>query len=164
MTVIELAIQVDDEALRADLEESPVDAPAAAVEQTYFVVPTRLSVDGTELLAFPDVHDRWRPLPLLGFAPQLRDLAIDLGDGEAATLSLADGGSLEFQRDGGKVQISSSTTRDQAVVPAEELVEAAVALAEDACASVLSIVPAMVTHGSWSAWCADRRRTVSGES
>lgn len=163
MTAIELAIQPDDEALRADLEESPVEAPAAAIEQTYFVVPTRLAVDGKELLAFPGVYDAWRPLPLLGFAPRLRDSAIRLKDGEAATLSLSDGGALELRRDGADVRISSSMTGDEVTISAERLVEAAGALAHEACAYVLSIIPSMVTHSSWESWSRGTTRASSRE-
>ena len=64
--MIELAFQADDEGVRSDLEAFPAQAPAAALEHTYFVVPTRLTVDGNELLAFPGVYEAWRPLPLLG--------------------------------------------------------------------------------------------------
>lgn len=163
MSAIELAMRADDEALRADLEESPVEAPAAAVEQTYFVVPVRLAVDGQELLAFPGVYDAWRPLPLLGFAPRLRDLAIGLRDGEAATLSLADGGCLELRRNGAEVLISSSITGDEATVSAQQLAEAAGALARDACAYVLSVIPEMASHGSWELWCAGTNHIAEGD-
>lgn len=161
MTVIDLAIRADDEALRADLEESPVEAPAAAVEQTYFLVPMRLAVDGKELLAFPGAYEAWRPLPLLGFAPHLRDVATGLREGEAATLSLTDGGCLEFRRRGAEMVIRSSLTGDEATVSAERLAEAAVGLAAEACAYVLSIVPAMAAHGSWESWCSGTTRIAS---
>jgi hypothetical protein len=155
VAVIELAIQADDDEVRSDLDALPSTAPAAALEHTYFVVPTRLAVDGKDLLAFPGVYEAWRPLPLLGFAPRLRAVASALPDGQAATLSLADGGTLEFRRDGADVRIRASLTGDEVTVAAEHLADASVAFAREVCEYVLSIVPSMLAHGSWSMWCGD---------
>jgi hypothetical protein len=153
MTVTKLTIQADDDALRADVEDSPHLASAAALEQTYFVVPTRFAVDGNELLAFPGVCDAWRPLPLLGFAPRLRELATGLKDGQEGTIFLADGGHLAFRRTGADVLISSSIPGKEATISAERLTEIAVAFAREVCEYVLSIIPAMAAHGSWNTWC-----------
>lgn|GEM_PF-4522054 len=137
-------------------------APAAALEQTYFVVPTRFAIDGKELLAFPEVYDTWRPLPLLGFAPRLRAVATAMSDGDAATISLMDGGDLMFRRRGAEMVISASITGDEAALSAAQLTDAAVGFANDVCTYVLSIVPAMATHGSWGTWCAGVTLTTDG--
>jgi hypothetical protein len=163
MSAIELAMRADDEAVRADLDDSPVDAPAAAVEETFFVVPTRLAVDGIELLTYPGVYDGWRPLPLLGFAPRLRNLTTGLRAGKAATLSLRDGGHLEFRRDGTVVVISSSLTGDDAAISVERLADAAVNFSADVCAYLLSLIPAMAGHTSWESWCAGPPSIARGD-
>jgi hypothetical protein len=150
--MIELAIEHDDDTLLADGHESPMEAPAGALEETYFVVPTRFAVDGRELLAYPGVHETWRPLPLLGFGPRLRDSAFSVREGGTATVSLADGGSLHLRPQGEIVLINASLTGDQVSVAADELVTAAAVFAADVCDYLQSVLPALVTHPGWTKW------------
>ena len=91
----------------------------------------------------------------MGFAPRLHAVATGLPDGEAETVSLADGGSLEFRRDGADMRIRASLTGQEVTLAAEDLAEAAVAFGREICAYLLSTVPAMLAHDSWSMWCGD---------
>ena len=151
--MIELAIEHDDEALRAD-GESPTEAPAAALEETYFVVPTRFAVNGKELLAYPGgAHEAWRPLPLLGFGPRLRDIALSVKDGDAATISLAGGGSLELRREVETVVLKSSLAGDEVRASHDELMATAAAFATDVCNYLQSVLPSLATHPAWRNWC-----------
>jgi hypothetical protein len=155
MTIVRLEIRPDDEALRADVEEVLVDAPAAALEHTYFVVATRFVVDGEELLAYPGVYEAWRPLPLLGFAPRLSKVARDIADGETTTISLMDGGTLELGRKGRTVIIRASLTGAEVTVARARLVHATADFADEVCAYVVSAAPAIACHAAWGTWCGD---------
>ena len=53
-----LEFQVDEETLAADREIDPRTADAAALQETYFLMPTRLQVHQDELFAVPPKGDR----------------------------------------------------------------------------------------------------------
>jgi hypothetical protein len=63
--MITLDFKVDEDALSEDLVANPETASAAALEQTYFVMPVRFAVDNTELLAFAGMYETWRPQPII---------------------------------------------------------------------------------------------------
>ena len=150
--MIELTLRPDpDPELEAD--EAPESAPAAAIEHTYFVVLVRLVVDGEELLVYPGVYPDWRPLPVLGFASQLRRAAMELEPGQSTTITLADGGFLSITREDNNFVLTTSLHPVRVSSPRDEFAIAAADFARDACAYVLSVAPAMSTHPAWSRWC-----------
>jgi hypothetical protein len=152
--MIELAFRADESAFAEDLDASPEDASAAAVEQTYFVVATRLAIDGIELLEYPGVHAAWRPLPLLGFASSLRRVVSTIADGQAGSISLADGGVLCVERRGETLRLSSSLVPDNAAsVQRDVLMQESEKFGTAACLFVSGIVPAMRQHPAWRSWC-----------
>lgn len=154
--MIDLAFQANDEEIRRDLEAEPEEADAAALEHTFFVVPTRFVIDGIELLAYPGVHAGWRPLPLLGFAPRLRRVAAAVRDGETESISLMDGGVLQLERRGDTLRVTSSLTpKDAATVSREELVRESAKFAGEVCGYLALTAPAMLEHPSWPTWCSD---------
>lgn len=156
MAMIELDFQADEAAVRDDLKAAPESADAAALENTFFVVPTRLRIDDIELLEYPGVHPAWRPLPLLGFAPRLCRVAAAVGDGETATISLMDGGALQLERRGDTLNLTSSLTPEQvATVSRGELVQESAKFAAEVCAFLASLAPAMSEHPAWPTWCPD---------
>jgi hypothetical protein len=154
--MIDLAFQANDEEIRRDLEAEPERADPAALEDTFFVVPTRFVIDGIELLAYPGVHAAWRPLPLLGFAPRLRRVAAAVGDGDTASISLMDGGVLQLERRGDALRVSSSLAPEHvAMVSRDELARESAKFAADVCAYLALMAPAMSEHPSWPTWCSD---------
>lgn len=155
MAMIELTMRpMPDDELEA--EEAPESTPAAAIEQTYFVVPVRLNIDGEELLAYPGVYPDWRPLPVLGFATQLRRTVLGLEHGRSGTITLADGGFLSISRDDANLVFTMSLAPVRVSAGRDSVVAAVVGFSQSACAYVKSIAPAMPTHPAWSEWCPDR--------
>ncbi len=150
--MIELAFRpdpVDD----LEVDETPEFAPAAAIEHTYFVVPVRLSIDGEELLAFPGVYPDWRPLPILGFASQLRRTVVALEHGQARTITVEDGGSLSISRDGDSLVFTTSLAPIRVSASRDELITVVLNFSREACDYARSVSPAVSTHPSWSSWC-----------
>lgn len=141
--------------LRDDLEiqEAPESAPAAAIEHTYFVVPVRLNVQGEELLAYPGVYPDWRPLPVLGFATQLRRTVTGLEHRQSGSITLADGGSLAISRDGSDLVFTRALAPVQVTASRDESVRAAVDFLLAVCEYVQSVAPTISTHPAWSGWC-----------
>lgn len=139
-----------------EVVEAPESAPAAAIEQTCFVVPVRLNVDGEELLAYPGVYPDWRPLPVLGFATQLRRTTLGLEHGQSGMITLADGGFLSILRDGNSLVFTMSLAVIRVTTSRDDVVRAAVAFSQAACDYVQSIAPAMPTHPVWREWCPKR--------
>lgn len=133
--------------------ETPEFASSAAIEQTYFVVPVRLCIDGHELLIYPGVHPAWRPLPVLGFATRLRRVLITLEPRRSEAITLADGGSLEIYRDEDNLILTTSLAPLRANAPREELVAAAVHFSSEACDYARSVSPTISAHPFWSTWC-----------
>ncbi|WP_248582715.1 hypothetical protein [Nocardioides sp. InS609-2] len=137
MAMIELSMRPDlDYDVEAD--EVPESAPAAAIEHTYFVVPVRLTVDGQALLAYRGVYADWRPLPVLGFAIQMRGIVTGLKDGQSGTVTLEDGGFLSITRHGDNLVFATSLESITVTALRDDLVIAAERLAQQACEYVRS--------------------------
>jgi len=137
-------------------DENPESAPVAAIEHTYFVVPVRLNINGEELLAYPGVYPDWRPLPVLGFATQLRRTVVELGHGQSGTITLADGGFLSISRDGDSLVFMTSLAPVRVRTSRDEVVRAALDFSLAACKYVQTVAPAISTHPAWGGWCPDR--------
>lgn len=88
--MIILDFRVDDEGLAEDVGTGAEIANAAAIEETYFVMPVRFAIGNTELLAFPGVHATWRPQPIVGFATHLAAAVLSAERGKPACLHTAD--------------------------------------------------------------------------
>ena len=124
-----LEFQVDESTLKEASEDSIVDANAAALEVTYFIMPVRFRLNGVELLGekrgkeskvcFPHPEHGmrgthtlaspscWLPLPLIGFASNGIRILHDVAVGRKGQLSIADAGSLRFSRENDKVLVVS---------------------------------------------------------
>ena len=151
--MIVLDFQVDEDGLAEDLAASPETATAAALEETYFVMPVRFAVGSAELLAFPGAYDTWRPQPILGFATHLFAAVMSVTSGGRASCHTTDGGRLVFEPSDSITRISSTLLPDSKVsVPTIELIGAARALRDRVEELLLQRVPTMKEHPWWSKW------------
>ncbi len=151
--MIILDFQVDEEGLAEDLGASPETANAAALEQTYFVMPVRFTVGNTDLLAFPGAYETWRPQPIIGFATHVLGAVLGVKPGEPACCHIADGGRLDFERFDWTIRVSSTLLRGRGEsVPATELISAARVFRDRVRDFLLQRVPAMKEHPWWNKW------------
>lgn len=152
MKRIGLDFQIDEEVLQEDLGTRPQDAARAALEHTYFVMPVRFTAGQTDLLTFPGVYTSWRPQPLIGFSAGLVRAASATED-HPVSISIADGGRLNFQFSDAGIRVTSSLLpRDVEVVPQRELIDAANSFRERVRDFLLERVPLLRTHPCWMTW------------
>ncbi len=149
--MIELALRADASDL-SEADEVVVGSPGSAIEHTFFVVPVRFSVAGVDLLAYPDVYADWRPLPVLGFASQLRRTVMELEPGQAGTVSLEDGGALKLCRKGANFTIEATLIGVQVTVSRDELMAAVTRFSGEAASFAQSVAPSIVDHPVWGEW------------
>jgi hypothetical protein len=151
--MIILDFLLDEETFDKDLRSSPETANAAALEQTFFVVPVRFASGETELLSFPGAYDAWRPQPLIGFATHLVVATQGASPGTMASCHLADGGRLDFERIDYTIRVSSTLLPQQVeIVKAVELVRAARDFRERVRTCLSLRVPALSRHPWWGKW------------
>src|SRR4051812_6787234 len=111
--MIKIEFQINEPALDEDLKNSPATADAAAIEETYFVMPIRFSVHGTELLvrghattrfifqgspdkqleaiSSPNPGSYWMPLPIIGFTVNIWSVLNRSRSQPTSTLDLSGG-------------------------------------------------------------------------
>ena len=150
--MIQLALRPDP-AYDPEVDEAPEFAPAAAIEHTYFVVAVRLNVAGEDLLVFPGVYPDWRPLPVLGFASQLRRTVLALEYGEEGTITLEDGGFLSISRGRDNLVFTTSLAPIRVSALRSEFIAAVLNFSREACGYARSMSPTVTTHPSWGSWC-----------
>ena len=151
--MIILDFRVDDEALTKDLGATPELANAAAIEETYFVMPVRFAVGSTEFLAYPGVYDSWRPQPIIGFATHLFSAVMTSKFEKPALCYVVDGGRLEFDGTEYAIGIASTLLPGKAEsVPSAELMGAARAFRERVRVLLLQRVPQIRNHPWWTRW------------
>src|SRR5262245_20776714 len=102
MVILDFAIEEYE--LVQDRQYSPLTADPGVIETTYFMMPVRFCIDGTELLETPT--SAWVAQPLLGVATHLVYALRTLRSTGAAIYSVADGGTLRFLRRGQRVQVT----------------------------------------------------------
>jgi hypothetical protein len=170
-----LDFTVDEVVLRQDRSADPAHAPAAALQETYLVMPTRLTVDNVEMLALPRreriftagsggsavVDDRqvtddpWLRLPLLHVAtvgPAALDNASASGSG---TYTLPGVGSqLRFDVDGSFVTVTSDLNGRAQRVPTADVQAAFRQFARRVRHLVRERVPELLDHPAFVDWLA----------
>jgi hypothetical protein len=152
MAMITLDFEVDERVLADDGHYDPAAADAAALEETYFVMPFRFSVESVELLGIPGRQPATLALPLLGFATNVHRVASAMSPGQTARCYLAGGGELTFERVASLMRISSSLTGNTVTVEAGELVQATRSLLERVRDLLLKRFPVLQTHRAWDTW------------
>lgn len=155
---VTLSFQVDESVLSDDRRYNPAVADPAVIETSYFTMPVRFSVDGTELLETPSGF--WLPQPVLGFATHL-DRSLDaLRSTGSARCSVAGAGTLSFQRRGEQVQLTCSFNRVEVEVSIDDLDRAFKDFRERVEAVLRTRVPELITHPSWPTWFPANRSRI----
>lgn len=172
MTTVDF--RLDEASLAEDLQHSPESANPAALEETYFVMPVRLCVNGIELLEQsghakrnvfigadehglrqtqrPNEASCYLPLPLLGFATQALQALNQMKPGCVQKLYLAGGGDLLLARHGEQLSIESSISGKSSSTEFAEALSAFRAFSEKIRQLLVSRVPAIQQHPSWRQW------------
>jgi hypothetical protein len=149
--MITLEFQIDEGVLAEDAAEDPATADASALEQTFFVMPVRFAVNGTELFGIREL-EHWQELPLLGFATALRRVIVELRKNSHARTFLAGGGELRCQRTDDAVQLVNSLNKRVATADAEALRAAVQDFARRARLFLETRFPPIQTHPHWRSW------------
>ena len=160
--------QVDDGALAADREIDPRTADAAALQETYFLMPTRLQVHQDELLAVPPQGNRkdaspWLELPILHVATvglqKVKDICTE---GQSIYTLPGSGWRLRFQTSGQDVLIHSEVNGLQSCVHYAELLAAFEHFASTAREVLSHKVPELQDHPYWGKWLREKQGGAKG--
>jgi hypothetical protein len=174
MTTVDF--RLDEASLVEDIQHSPESANPAALEETYFVMPVRLCVNGIELLEqpgrakrnvfigadeqglrqtqLPDETSCWLPLPLLGFGTQVLQALNETKPGREQKLNLAGGGHLVFARHNDQIAVESSINGKRSSTQLAEALDAFRAFSEKVRQLLVTRVPVIQQHPSWRQWFA----------
>lgn len=103
---------------------------AGTIEETYFLIPIRLTVNGVELLGGTSSSDKassspWLEIPLLGFAKTGEEIVKEACSGKPVRFYLPDTGAfLDFSPGAtGSVQIWSSINHSASCIECDELLK-----------------------------------------
>lgn len=141
-----LEFQIDEDVMREDLRHHPAEAEASVVEETYFMMPVRLVVNGYSLLS----QTGWIRLPIIGFSRSFREAVSRLRQGQATRCYVAGGGDLRMTLVGNDVRIESvqQSAQDGLV----NIRDASQQFSRRVEEFVLERVPGMAAHREWSRW------------
>ncbi len=118
--------QIDRRVLEEDRSMDPGTANPAALEETYFIMPVRLEVEGHELLASPEPGgDPWMHLPLLDMVELVERVRTLAEDGAVSHSLPGSGWKLHLVRRGAELEVRSTVNGAQVVVPYDAFLEAA---------------------------------------
>lgn len=145
-----IEFDLDEPALAASAACAPVTANQAAMEETYFVMPVRVYVGGTDVLAMNS--GAARPLPLIGFATDLRLALEQLEAGRRMDVYLAGGDELSLCLQDDLIEIQRVPDGQIAKVARSELRAAARSFSARVRATLLQRVPELRSHPNWLDW------------
>jgi hypothetical protein len=163
-----LEFQVDEAALAADREVNPRTADAAALQETYFLMPTRLQVHQEELFAVPLKGNRkdaspWLELPILHVATvglqKVKDIC---KQGQSIYTLPGSGWRLRFQASGQDVLIHSEVNGCQSCVHYPELLAAFEHFASAVKEVLHRKVPELQEHPYWGTWLKAKQGSAEG--
>jgi hypothetical protein len=171
-----LEFHFDEASLAEDMRHSPESATSAMLEETYFVMPVRLCVNGVELLEQPNrevknlfvarmghapqrfasvTESCWLPLPLLGFATHGLQRLRQVKGGDEQKLYLSGGGQLDFILNGERIAIKSSLNDRSSLAQLPEIVNAFQDFSESIRELLVHRIPSIQQHASWKQWFPD---------
>ena len=163
-----LEFQVDEAALAADREVDPRTADAAALQETYLLMPTRLQVHQDELFAVPLKDHRkdaspWLELPILHVATVGLQKVKDICKQSQSTYTLLGSGwRLHFQASGQDVLIHSEVNGRQSCVHYTELLAAFEHFASTVKEVLRHKVPELQEHPYWGKWLREKQGSAGG--
>jgi hypothetical protein len=163
-----LEFQIDEAALAADREVDPRTADAAALQETYFLMPTRLQVHQDELFAAPLQGYRkdaspWLELPILHVATVGLQKVKDICKQGQSTYTLPGSGwRLRFQASGQDILIHSEVNGRQSCVHYTELLAAFEHFASIVKEVLSRKVPELQEHPYWGTWLRAKQGSAEG--
>ena len=162
-----LEFQIDDGALAADREIDPRTADTAALQETYFLMPTRLQVHQDELLAVPPQGKKdaspWLELPILHVATVgLQKVKELCKEGQSIYTLPGSGWRLGFQTSGQDILIHSEVNGRQSCVHYAELLAAFEHFASTAREVLSHKVPELQDHPYWGKWLREKSGGAEG--
>ncbi len=149
MAVI-LDFKLDQDGLADDRRYGVTSMDPGIIETTYFMWPVRFCVDDRDLLNTP--LGAWLPQPVVGLATHLCESLRTLRSERTATCSIAEAGSLYFQRHGERVHMRCSFNAAEAEVALDELDLAIRRFRHRIGETLRTRVPELTTHPSWNRW------------
>lgn len=163
-----LEFQIDEGTLAADREIDPRTADAAALQETYFLMPTRLQVHQEELFAVPPKGHRkdvspWLELPILHIATVGLQKVKDIGkQGQSIYTLPGSGWRLRFQASGQDVLMHSEVNGRQSCVRYTELLAAFEHFASTVREVLSHKVPELQENPYWGKWLREKQGGVEG--
>jgi hypothetical protein len=163
-----LEFQADEETLAADREIDLRTADAAALQETYFLMPTRLQVHQDELFAVPPKGHRkdaspWLELPILHVATvglqKVKDIC---KQGQSIYTLPGSGWRLRFQASGQDILIHSEVNGRQSYVHYAELLAAFEHFASTAREVLSRKVPELQENPYWGKWLREKQGGAEG--
>jgi hypothetical protein len=174
MTIVDF--QLDEASLAEDLLHSPEKANPAALEETYFVMPVRLCVNGVEMferhsrtkrnvfvstadegvlqVQLPREASCWLPLPLLGFATDALRVLNELKPYKDQKLNLAGGGHLVLSCESDQITVESSINGNHSSTHSAEALNAFRIFSDKVQQLLISRAPTIQQNTSWRRWFA----------
>jgi hypothetical protein len=163
-----LEVQVDEGTLAADREIDPRTIDAAALQETYFLLPTRRQVHQEELFAVPPkgpgkLASPWLELPILHVATVGLQKVKDICEqGQSMYTLPSSGWRLRFEACGPDVLMHSEVNGRQGCVHYAELLAAFEHFASTAREVLSRKVPELLDHPHWGKWLTEKRSGIEG--
>ena len=141
--------KIDENSLADDLKANPISANPAALQETYFEMPIRLSVNDVELFEFPGSHNPWLRLPLLDVATVGIEKVKRLKSEKNSTYYLPGGWELRFRKNDAFVTILSTINMKTVETSYDDIMESFLAFNVKVKSFLLESVPMLVDHPYW---------------
>lgn len=146
----EIDFLIDEGVLTEDLAVDPTQADAAALEETYFIMPVRLHIRDRDL--FGSESGERMPLPILGFATRFSQALHRCFSDAKGTMYLAGGGHINLELRKSELTVSCSLTKRSSSDDATKIVHAANAFSNNVRLFLLDRIPHLERHRSWRYW------------
>jgi hypothetical protein len=121
----EIDFLIEERVFAEDLTFDPSSADPAALEETYFIMPTRVRVGEVDLFTSNANASPWHPLPVLGFATHLLEALRKCPPDTAGAIFLAGGGEFRFELEGKDLTVICTLTKRSASDSRDNVYDAA---------------------------------------
>jgi hypothetical protein len=146
-----IRFRVESDVLDEDVAQYAVDVHPAVLETSFFVFPTRLTVNGTDLLGTSEAQAE-SPLPVLGFYASLKRSLARLRDGAEDQVLLEGIGSLRLRRRDRHLTVTSAEGDRQASESVADIAKASESFGDRVRVLLLQSIPGISQHPAWPSW------------